>query len=95
MHVRFCSLNCGLGGFEKEERGKKRRERKGERMEKRWKKGGEPNPHSERKNANYKKTIFFIFLFNFFVFLNFFEMKLRPDLENPKTAIKKMGGGGR
>jgi hypothetical protein len=22
-------------------------------------------------------------------------MKLRPDLENPKTAIKKMGGGGR
>jgi hypothetical protein len=47
------------------------------------------------KNANYKKNNFFIFLFNFFVFLKFFEMKLRLDLENPKTAIKKMGGGGR
>jgi hypothetical protein len=81
-----------LGGFEKEERGKKRRERKGERREKRGKKGGQPNPHSERKNANYKKTFYFIFLFNFFVFLNFFEMKLRLDLENPKSAIKKWGG---
>jgi hypothetical protein len=85
-----------LGGFEKEERGKKRRERKGERREKRGKKGGQPNPHSaipREKMQITKKTIFLIFLFNFFVFLNFFEMKLRPDLENPKTAIKKMGGG--
>jgi hypothetical protein len=51
-------------GFEKEEREKTRRERKGERREKRGKKGGQPNPHSERKNANYKKkTILFIYFF--------------------------------
>jgi hypothetical protein len=46
-----------LDGFEKEKHGKKRRERKGERREKRGKKGGQPNQHSETKNANYKKKI--------------------------------------
>jgi hypothetical protein len=77
-----------LSGFEKEERGKKRRERerKGERREKRGKKGGEPNPNSERK-------IFFLNEANpnifFLIFLIFFEMKLRMDLENPKSIIKK------
>jgi hypothetical protein len=29
--VRFCILNCGLAGFEKEERKEKKRERTGER----------------------------------------------------------------
>jgi hypothetical protein len=40
-----------LGGFEKKEEIKKVRERKGkgERRKKRVKKGGEPNPNSERK----------------------------------------------
>ena len=42
--VRFCSLNCGLGGFEKKEKEKGTTGRK-----KKEKKGGEPNRDSEKK----------------------------------------------
>jgi hypothetical protein len=43
-----------LGGFGKEENEKNRRERKGERSEKRVKKGRDQNPNFKKKNSNYK-----------------------------------------
>jgi hypothetical protein len=56
-----------LGGFEKEERGNKRREIKGERREKRGKKGGGkiqiPKEKCKLQNIFTKMIIFFNFFY--------------------------------
>jgi hypothetical protein len=78
-----------LVGIEKEERKEKKRERKGERKGEKRKGRRRAKSKFRKKNPNYKrkKSI------HRFTILKFFEMKLRPDLENPKSAIKKRGVG--
>jgi hypothetical protein len=56
-------------GLKRKSGGKRDGKEKEKKKEKREKKGGQPNPHSERKNANYKKTILFISFF-YLIFLS-------------------------
>jgi hypothetical protein len=74
-----------LDGFENEERVK--RERKEKEKEKEERKEGRKGkrkiqiPKEMQISKKTKQMLFFLILF--FIFLNFFEMKLRPNLETP------------